>query len=360
MGQQVTDRPVWADVPEPTWLRPAEPPAAATVAVIGGGLMGVATAYWLSRSGIDTVLLERDNLGAAASGRNAGLALHNSRPIENPDLVDDVLHDEKIDADCRTTGHLALASSPQMWERIRAEVTDRPSSAPALHALTRKECEEVIGMRISRRYHGGRWLPSGRTLHPVKLVHGLARAAQEAGVRICSGCAVFDVDGQQVRTSRGTVVADHVVFAAGAGTARLLDSVAPFLQPQPREMVATTPVARSLGPGMAVDWGTAYWRQCADGTVVLGGAPVEFLGRALPDLPPLALARRWVGVMDCTPDDQPVIGRLTRPDQWIIAGFCGHGIPGAVGAGRALSDYLATGTMPAALRAFRPDRFLSR
>src|SRR5215470_2720277 len=91
--------PYWLSRAGSTSFPPPESlPASTTVLIIGGGLMGVATAYWLTRFGVDVTLIERRGLACGATGRNAGLALHNSRLIEDAGLVETVLADENIEA----------------------------------------------------------------------------------------------------------------------------------------------------------------------------------------------------------------------------------------------------------------------
>lgn len=370
---------------------PESLPASTTVLIIGGGLMGVATAYWLTRFGVDVALLERRELACGATGRNAGLALHNSRPIEDAGLVETVLANENIDAKYQRTGHLALSSSAEVWNRVRTEVARRPAHAQPLHALDHAECETLLGIRIDRRYFGGRWLPGGRIVHPAELVYGLADAARRRGAAIVTHTEVVGVSRGKVEATRGTVRAEHVVFACGAEVTRFVPRLREFLRPVRGQMLSTMPLPRLFRPGMGVDWGTVYWRQDDDGTVVLGGyetAPGDptpgdtapdpqntidhvtqralerFLPGAFPDFPPFTVSRRWSGVMDYTPDGQPLIGSLSPGEetssgdrQWVIAGFGGHGMPAGVGAGKALAEYIVTTNPPKSLAEFSPNRF---
>jgi glycine/D-amino acid oxidase-like deaminating enzyme len=131
---------------------------------------------------------------------------------------------------------------------------------------------------------------------------------------------------------------------------------------------------------MAVDWGTVYWRQTSDGSIILGGcrhldldgetgpgqrlnmriqkALTEFLPESFPGFPSFQVCHRWAGIMDYTPDGRPLIGQVPDvPGQWVIAGFGGHGLPPALGAGRALAEALTTGRTPTELNPYDPDRF---
>jgi gamma-glutamylputrescine oxidase len=131
---------------------------------------------------------------------------------------------------------------------------------------------------------------------------------------------------------------------------------------------------------MAVDYGAVYWRQREDGSVLIGGcrdadplpersdraavnpriqaALERFLPEAFPDLGPVAVARRWAGIMDATPDGRPLLGRWPGgAGPWVAAGFGGHGLPPALGAGKALARAIADGVPPPELAALDPARF---
>jgi len=146
------------------------------------------------------------------------------------------------------------------------------------------------------------------------------------------------------------------------------------------QVLATRPMRRVFRVGLAVDWGTLYWRQAADGAVVLGGyrnldpagetgtretlhpriqeALERFLPQAFPGLGPVVVARRWAGIMDETADGRPVVGRW--PDDsgvWVSAGFGGHGLPPALGVARALAAALVRDGAPEGMDRLDPARF---
>jgi gamma-glutamylputrescine oxidase len=357
-------------------------PALTDVVVIGGGLMGVATTYWLSRLGLGVLLVESRRLAWGATGRNAGIFLPGLHPLEGADLVLAVLREERIDAGYERTGHLALASSPAAWDQIRAEIARRPPSAPPLHALDRPACEDLLGMRIATEFRGGRWCPDGHVIHPARLVHGLAVAALCHGAVVATQAHVTDVSSTssnawRVDTRRGPVRTRHVVFACNHALTRFHPALQRVMKAVHGQVLATAPLPVRFRPGMAVDFGTVYWRQTGDGTIVLGGRSSDgqadggrgwvdvavrrrledFLPRAFPDSPPVAVTRRWTGIMDCTADGRPIVGAVPHLDgQWVIGGFGGHGLPGGIGAGRALAQEVAGGPRSPLLDPFAPDR----
>jgi sarcosine oxidase subunit beta len=242
-------------------------------------------------------------------------------------------------------------------------------------------------MPIHPRYLGGRWFPDGGVIHPLRLVRGLAAAARCRGATLATRTAVLRVapelpgPGHDVHTSRGHIQAEHVVWACGAAFRYFRPEFEPATSLARGQVLSTTPLPPLFRTGMAVDWGTVYWRQAADGAILLGGcrhldldgetgpgqrvnpriqqALTGFLPEAFPGFPPFRVARRWAGVMDYTADGRPLIGPVPEaPGQWVIAGFGGHGLPPAVGAGRALASAIVTGRMPADLEPYDPARLL--
>ncbi len=84
----------------------------------------------------------------------------------------------------------------------------------------------------------------------------------------------------------------------------------------------------------------------------------RFLAETFPDCPPYRIERRWAGLMDETPDGRPLVGRVPGlPGAWVLAGLGGHGLPVALGAGRALAEAVLAGRTPEVLDPYSPSRF---
>jgi gamma-glutamylputrescine oxidase len=374
----------FAEARQDAALAPPRLPAATDVVVVGGGIMGVSVAFWLSGGGADVVVLESRALGWGASGRNAGLLLAGSSPLEDLDATRAVLEEDCIDAGYEERGHLALATSAAVVERIRDEIARRPETAPPLELLNRARCQELLGLYMSPRFLAGRWLRRAATVDPVRMLRGLAAAAARRGARFGERTAVQRVesgagDGVEVHTRYGPIRARHAVLACGARTATLAPTLAHRLTPIRGQMLATAPMRPLFPMAMAVDWGTVYWRQTQTGEIVLGGcrdrdpiaerterqtpnpriqtALTHFLPESFPQIGRVEVRWRWAGTMDETPDGRPLIGPVPEaPGVWAIAGFGGHGLPPALGAGRALAEGIAHGRMAPALAPYDPGR----
>jgi gamma-glutamylputrescine oxidase len=358
----------------------------AAVAIVGGGLMGVSAAYWLAKLGVRVLLMEAETISCGSSGRNAGLMLPGTSPIEDPQLSEAVMKEEQIAAGYSITGHLALASSIETWQKMLQEVATRPERLSPIAALDRSSCEDLLKLRIDCGFFGGRWFPDGRVIHSAQFVYGLCNAAQRHGAVIVSGTRVLQVDksrcnsGFRIRTNRGTVCADHVIYACSSNIVKFVPTFRKVITEVVAQVLSTMPVRQLFTIGLAIDWGTFYWRQTLDGNIILGGGDVlksrgrplknngvnpraqrvleKFLPSVFPDMPPIDVAFHWAGVMDCTCDSKPIVGPVPdRPGEWVIGGFGGHGMPLGVNIGKAVADAIVNGKWPGNLDSFNPSRF---
>jgi gamma-glutamylputrescine oxidase len=368
---------------------PFEPPptlpSETDAVVVGGGLMGVATAYWLARARRSVLLVEAERLCGGATGRNAGLMLPSSSTLEEPRLLQQVLADEAIQAEYETPGHLALASSEPCWEAFQSEAAQSRERGGSLQALDLTSCEDLVGRRLSSLFLGGRWFPRGSVVHSARLVLGLARAAERHGAVVAVGTRALEVTGKAakdrlfVTTTRGRVEARHVVYACNFRTAALVPELAAVFQPTVAQVLSTAPLPPVFRIGLGVDWGSIYWRQVPGGSIVLGGGsrPLSddgsgaddldaelqerlegFLARAFPGFPELTVSGRWAGVMDYSKDGRPVVGPLDGDlRRWVVAGFGGHGMPAGLSVGKGIAEGITSGQVPAPLTPLAPSRF---
>ena len=377
------------DFPRSLWLGRPGTPREVDTAVIGGGVVGLSTAWWLQRlapEGHRVMVLEAENLAARASGRNAGFLLTGTpqpftalaeeigrdtalalwhRTRENRELVrGELLDPGRVDADFLPEGSwlAALAGDGEgdaagQEEALEASCAElRGEGFDDLRWRPAAEVREASG---SRRLGGAIHQPRDGGLDPVRLCRGLAadaaaRCGASGGFEVRTGARVHGIepaaDGRVlVSAAGGEVLAERVLVAVNALAGELLPHLAAEVTPVRGQMFATEPGERPLTGVWYINDGHEYLRQLADGTVVLGGARqtaageekghVEsptakvqgalqtFLADAFPHLDGRPVRHRWAGTMAFTPDGLPRFGDVPDvPGASYAVGFNGHGM----------------------------------
>jgi gamma-glutamylputrescine oxidase len=403
------------DTPESYWQatgsayahRSAQLPARTDVLVIGGGLLGAATAYWLARSGIATVLLEQGHLASGATGRNGGfmvagtaerypaavarLGLTTARAVwqltlDNRALLRQVLEEELIACDYREPGHLRLALGDAQLAELADDVAALRADGFVAELLEHRQLQALITTPLGPTISGGLFAPEDGLLHSAQLVYGLAAAAERHGAQIVTGTALTglapDGDGLLARTTGGDLRAGAAVVAANAWIGQIIPVLAGRVKPVRGQALAFAPAPAIFahGLGAALTPTGEYWQQTPAGTIVLGGcravAPDQDVGihdsrptpevqaaleQVLPSLFPalagLRVVQRWAGPMAFTADYLPIADRAPeQPNTWVVGGFCGHGMPFGLRLGQLLAQAAVGGPPPAELTPFRLDR----
>ena len=262
-------------------------PERADAVVVGGGIVGAASAYYLARRGISVVLLERGAIGEEQSGRNWGFVRQQGRhPLELPLAMESnriwQTLETELEADLEWTrgGNLALATSAErlaLYERWLDAAHEWPLEAQLLSAA---EVQDLIP-DLRGPVVGGLYTPSDGQADPAKTTQAFARAVEGAGGTVVSGCAVDRIMADAgtvtgVSTDRGEIATSHIVCAAGAWSSRLLRPLGLVL---PQRMVRATvqrtaPLAPITRAGV---WaGEFSFRQRRDGRVILAGSRVDY------------------------------------------------------------------------------------
>lgn len=381
-------------------------PKAADVIVVGGGLLGICTAYWLARRGARPVIIEREAPGAGATGRNGGfltVGTAESYPdairrlghaaaravweltLENRALMRQVLAEERIACDYREPGHLSLALGASQLADVRRVVAALAADGFAAEALDRAQVQELIGTPLGDEVSGGLYGPESGLLHSARFIRGLAAAAVRHRARLCLAEVTAiraDGAGVAVDTSAGPVRAQAAVVAANAWTGRVAPGLAATVTPVRGQVLSYAPLPRVFEVGLGAELTATgeYWQQTQDGAIVLGGcraiapnrdagewrqAPTAEVQRAIegvlprlfPRLAGLRVEHRWAGLMGFTPDYLPLAGRVPGvPAAWVTGGFCGHGMPFGMRLGQLLAEAALRGEAPAEMAPLRLGR----
>jgi glycine/D-amino acid oxidase-like deaminating enzyme len=384
----------------------------AEVAVVGGGVIGTAVAYYLSRQGADVLLLEQNELGSGTSSACDGFVIMQSK---NPGV------------------HLQLGlASARIYRDLTAEldwdleynpcggliVIERPDELPAMETFMHKQ--QAIGLDVrlisgeeARRLEpnlaphvvGATYSAQDSQVNPLQVVLGFAQAAIRHGARVQQGTPVQSLvrkNGtiEKVVIPGGCVYAQSYILCTGVFTSALLAPLGLELPLRPRrgQLVVTEPApslvrhillcaryiaakyhpellaaaeddALRLGVGLALE-------QTAAGTILVGSTR-EFVdwdtsttlegvrtvlrhgARILPALDKLHVIRTFAGLRPYTPDGLPYLGLLPGVDNlYIAAGHEGDGIALAPITGQLLAELVVSGETSISLTEFAPDRFL--
>ena len=387
---------LWADLtPAGPALQPLGGDARADVCVVGAGLTGLWTAHSLlvADPSRDVLVLEAEQVGFGASGRNggwcsalfptsaAGLARRHGREaavamrramVETVGVVGATAASEGIDCAFERGGTVTVARSRAQLARARAEVEE--AEAFGVDHLELLDADQASGRLAADGVLGGTWTRDCARVQPLALVRGLAAAVRRRGARIAEGTRVTGIEAGQVSTERGTVTCGDVVVATEGYT--------PLLPGRRRDVVPVYSLVVATEPLPEATWeriGLAaretfseqrhlvvYGQRTADDRLVFGGrgAPyhlgsgissahdrdegvfaglrsaVRDLLPALADLPDASFTHAWGGPLAIPRDWHPGV-RLDPATRIATAGgYVGDGVATTNLAGRTLADLL--------------------
>jgi glycine/D-amino acid oxidase-like deaminating enzyme len=385
------NRPYWLDTlrvdPQSDVSSAFQTGARFDVAVVGGGYTGLAASRHLARVGASVVVLERGQMGAGASSRNAGQVLTGLK-LEPKVLVakygeagarelfevsrhaiaelEAVVADEHIECELARTGHLQAAAKPSHFAAFRDE-----------QALLARVFNHEVSLISEREqttelgatgYHGLMLDEESRALNPAKYVAGLSAAAARAGATLSPQTAVERVSraaaGWLVETSRGHLAARDVLFATNGYTDRASPALQRRLIPIGSYIIVTAPLDRAVAARllpkrrMVFDsrYFLHYFRLTADNRLLFGGR-AEFSGptlesakraeailhramtRIFPELAGTSIDYAWSGHVAFARDQMPHAGVLDGA--FYAGGYAGHGIAMATELGAAIAKRMA-------------------
>lgn len=256
-------------------------PSHVDVVVIGGGIIGVSTAYFLAERGVSVALIEKHAIACEQSSRNWGWCRQSSRdPREIPLIIESLKlwrgMNERLGEDTgfRQCGILYLCES-------EADVTEkenwlehaRPYQIGA-RLISGGEVDRLIP-GSTRAFRGALYTDGDGRAEPQKGAPAIARGARRRGAHIVTGCAVRGIETSAGRvsgvvTERGPVACQSVVLAAGAWS-RLFCGNLDIPLPQLRvinSVMRTT--ALDAGPGPSTSGGSFAFRKRVDGGYTVG------------------------------------------------------------------------------------------
>ena len=392
--QRYRSRSLWLDgIPESLDPRDALPgDQQVDVAIIGGGLTGLWTAYCLAKGDprLKIVVLERDIVGFGASGRSGGFlsagiagearvyqrqhGIDGVRRAERAfidgiDWVGAVIAEENIDCGYLKNGALRVATSVTQVARVEAGVAGRIE-----RGFTDSDVWEISLEELERRvrFHGAlsaTFTPHCARIDPGLLVRGLGDACERLGVTIHEQTTVVKIEPRRVVCQQGAVQADIVIGATEAFTATLPGGRRRYLRVY-SHMIATEPLADDV-------WNELGWQGCEpiadqryhfmyaqrtyDNRIAIGGRGTSYrfgnrvdeadeqndrifarIEEALhfhfPAARDAGITHRWGGAFAVPRDWSMSVEYDPTTGLGWAGGFSGHGLTGASIAGRTIAD----------------------
>jgi sarcosine oxidase subunit beta len=373
-------------------------PAQADVLIIGGGIMGCATALFLRQRGLSVTLLETDLVGRQASGTNFGNVRRQGRPLYQLPLANRAMAIWRrarellnIDIEYLERGHMRVCyrDRPEIAASMERYAADAAQIDLHLELLSGNALRDrfpflgpdVLAASLSR--------DCGHA-NPRLTGPAFARAAQRLGAITHENCKAVSAakegtdfrvvveDGREFRAPALLITAGAwaKAFVEGFGETVPLTSRGP-------NMCVTEPLPYAIGPSIGVatpeTFESVYFRQVERGNLVIGGSiqnptfPDEYrvyvkpensigqwqqMQRLIPAIARINIIRTWSGIESYLPDDQPVMGPSPSVSGLFYAfGFSGAGFQLGPGVGETMAELIATGVTDIDLSHYRIDRF---
>jgi glycine/D-amino acid oxidase-like deaminating enzyme len=373
---------LWASTATPAVsYPPLRGDVTADCVIVGGGFTGLSTALHLAERGVRVIVLEANEPGWGASGRNGGQVIPGLKldPSElrakygeergrrliatvgaTADLVFALIERHRIDCDAVRAGWLHVASGPKSLAKVRNRAAEWAAEGADVAALDRDE----VGVRIGGGDYVGAFLDRrGGTLNPLSYARGLARAATAGGAVIHgdSPAVALERSGHRwkVSTAAGSVTAGHAVICTNGYTDGLWPGLAQTVIPLLSSVIATEPLSDNLRSvilpgreGVSETRRVLNWFNIdRNGRLIYGGranqhetddprafaAVLTRLKASFPILGEPRIAFRWAGYVALTTDQVPHLNELA-PNLYAGLGYNGRGVAMSTMMGKLIAE----------------------
>jgi len=360
------------------------------IAIIGGGIVGCAAAYYLAKKGLQVLVIEKDPaVGLQASGRNGGGVRQQSRKAALPLAMESIklwaILSEELNADLEydRTGNLKITFDETIAEGYEREVAwEHEQGLEEVRLLSAAECHELVP-GVEGKVVAGKLCPTDGIANPMLISPAFARAGRKLGVKFLLNTAVTGLLRQGstvcgVETPSGEIEARFVINTAGPWAARFneLAGCPIVIGPGCSQLLISERLQRPFIDKWVTISELGYLRPTHSNNLVIGSAGarnddfkyhVDYQAAALearhlcmlfPWMEELSIIRVFSGITEYTPDGEPYIGPVPgAPGFYIAAGFHGQGFcPGPL-TGKILADLISGEQACVSLEPFRPDRF---
>ncbi len=366
--------------------------------IIGGGLHGLAAAYFLARDhGVtDVAVIEKRYMGFGGSGRNTAIVRANQRTQENVPLYREALElwpvlTKELDYNLMfyNCGNLNLMHSEAAMNAARMNVATAQFLGVESYLIDPKQCRDMvpalnISEEITYPIFGAMYHPPGGILRHDAIVWGLAKGSTNKGVHIhqnteVTGIGVANGKIVSVETTRGKIHTPRVLLAAGGYSAAISYAMLGIKLPisvLTIQAMVTQPLKPILNHVVSSGMYHAYANQTLKGEIATGAHmdpwpnyttqttayyikhQAEAITQLLPCLKGVKFMRHWAGLADMTPDMAPIMdGNVGFEGFYMDCGWGYFGFKSCAATGKYMAQFMATGNCPDMLKPFALSRF---
>lgn len=354
------------------------------VCIIGAGIAGLSTAYWLQKNDphLKIIIIDKFFLGAGASGRNAGfltcgsaehfqklvstlgitkaLEIWKFSELNHQLLMTEIIQDEPDSVDYKKTGSCTVAAAPSDWERYQNLSQTMTDSGIKVELINEKYLAKNYGVH---GFSGAIQYMNDALIHPVKLLHKIKSKLQRTD--FISNTEVFKIEPQTtsviIHTNQINIECSQVFSCLNSLTSDLFPDFKKLILPQRGQILLTEQLPQFVQGPCYLTKHLCYFRQLPSGELLIGGfrnlaleaenTAVDETTAAIQDaltdftksyfkIPAdIKINHRWSGIMGFTPDGQMLLGEHpTLKNVFIMGGCSGHGMGLSFNAARVLVE----------------------
>ena len=370
----------------------------AEVIIIGAGIIGCATAYYLAKNGTDVIVLEgSDYIGNGGSSRNGGGVRQSGRDVrELPLVMYGIKHiwphlSDELEVDCEyhQDGNLRLGKN-EKHRKILTNLADSARGAGLDVRMIDGDEVRAINPYLSDEVICASWCPTDGHANPLTTTLGYYKMARRLGVTFITGEPVKElkvIKGKirQVITPNNTYEGENVLVSAGLFSREILTSVGIDI-PMTKsllECLVTEAQPHMFDQMLGTAEADFYGHQTKHGSFVFGGssglerynkdngtpmnssktAPCICRGiiKYFPNLANAKIVRTWAGWMDASSDGVPSLGTVDEiPGLYVACAFNGHGFGIGPAVGDQLAKLILTGKTDVDLSELHYDRYKAK
>lgn len=334
--------------------------------VVGAGIAGLSTAYWLEKKSPNSkiAIIDKNSMASGASGRNAGFvtcgsALHFNKLIEkfgldqaseiwkfsemNRELLlKEIIQDEASKVDYKTTGSCTVIPDHSHLEKFENLLNKMKSVGIDAALMDAQILHEQYAVKTSS---GAIEYKHDGVIHPVKLMNLMASKLKNTDFIFDE--EVLEVHSSKVRTAKQTYQSGKTFICLNGFVSRLFPDLKGFIKPQRGQIILTEPLPEMIKGPCYLTQHLCYFRQLKTGEILIGGfrnkdpenentmidQTTDLIQSALEDFArsyfknasDIQINYRWSGIMGFSPDEQMMIGEYKK-DIYLMAGCSGHGM----------------------------------